>query len=65
MGIVMVVDSRNRRLCLFTQERKFVCKVGLRPEARRPSGLVLDSKNRELYGLDLLGKDAMTKYSIK
>ena len=61
----MVVDSRNHRLCLFTQERKFLCKVSLWPEEGRPSGLLLDSKNRELYVLNLLGKDAMTKYIIK
>jgi len=65
VGNIMVADSRNHRLCLFTKEGKFLCKVGLRPEARRPSGLVLDSKNRELYLLNLHGKDAMTKYIIK
>ena len=65
MGNMMVADSRNHRLCLFTQEGKFVCNVSLNPETRRPSGLVLDIGNRELYVLNLQGKDAMTKYRIK
>jgi len=61
-GNIVVADSRNHRLCLFTNTGKFLCKVGLSPEASRPSGVVLDSKNKELYVLNLWGKNAMIKY---
>ena len=64
-GNIVVADSRNHRLCLFTNKGKFLCKVGLSPEASRPSGVVLDSENRELYVLNLWGKNAMIKYRIK
>ena len=62
---MIVADSKNHRLCLFDVEGNFLGNVHLRPEARRPSGVVLDIKNRELYVLTLNGKVAMTKYSIK
>ena len=57
-------DSRNHRLCLYTQEGKFLCKVKVTPETRKPSGVVLDAENRELYVLNLHGREAMTKYKI-
>ena len=50
--------------CLIWREI-FLGNVHLRPEARRPSGVVLDIKNRELYMLTLHGKVAMTMYRIK
>ena len=61
----VVADSRNHRLCLYSQAGKFLCKVKLTPETRRPSGVVLDTENRELYVLNLHGREAMTKYKIK
>ena len=64
-GNMVVADSRNHRLCLYSQEGKFLCKVKLSPETRRPSGVVLDTENRELYVLNLHGREAMTKYKIK
>jgi len=64
VGNMLVADSRNHRLCLYTPEGKFLCKVKLTPEARRPSGVVLDVENRELYVLNLHGREAMTKYKI-
>ena len=42
--------------CVSTH-RKFLCKVKLTPEARRPSGVVLDTENRELYVLNLHGRE--------
>jgi len=64
VGNIVVADSRNHRLCVYSQEGKFLCKVKLTPEARRPSGVVLDAENRELYVLNLHGREAMTKYKI-
>ena len=60
-----VAYSKNPRLCLSDVEGNFLGNVHLRQEARRPSGVVLDIKNRELYMLTLHGKVAMTKYRIK
>eukprot|EP00092_Neocalanus_flemingeri_P030596 GFUD01033220.1.p1 GENE.GFUD01033220.1~~GFUD01033220.1.p1 ORF type:complete len:644 (+),score=221.26 GFUD01033220.1:60-1991(+) len=65
VGNMVVADSRNHRLCLFNQEGKFVCNLSLSPETRRPSGVVLDKAKRELYVLNLQGREAMTKYKIK
>ena len=65
VGNMVVADSRNHRLCLFTQEGKFVCSLSLSPDTRRPSGVVLDIENRELYVLNLQGRDAMTKYKLQ
>jgi len=65
VGNMVVADSRNHRLCLFNQDGKFVSNVSLNPETRRPSGVVLDNYNRELYVLNLQGKDAMIKYRLK
>ena len=65
VGNMVVADSRNHRLCLYSQEGKFLCKVKLSPETRRPSGVVLDTENRELYILNLHGREAITKYKIK
>ena len=62
---MIVADSRNHRLCVFNMNGKFVCKVSLSPEARRPSGVVLDKETRELYVLTLQGRFAMTKYKLK
>ena len=64
VGNIVVADSRNHRLCLYTQEGTFLCKVKVTPETRKPSGVVLDAENRELYVLNLHGREAMTKYKI-
>ena len=64
MGNMIVADSKNHRLCLFNTEGYFVCNVSLVPEIRRPSGVVVDRENRELYVLTLQGRVAMTKYKL-
>ena len=64
MGNMIVADSKNHRLCLFNTEGHFVCNVSLVPEIRRPSGVVVDRENRELYVLTLQGRVAMTKYKL-
>jgi len=63
-GNMIIADSRNHRLCLFSKYGKFICNLHLKPEARRPSGVVLDRENKELYVLLLQGKSAMIKYKL-
>jgi len=65
VGNMIVADSKNHRLCLYDMEGKFICNLTLSPEARRPSGVVLDMENKELYVLTLQGRVAMTKYKLK
>jgi len=65
VGNMIVADSKNHRLCLYDMEGKFICNLTLSPEARRPSGVVLDKENKELYVLTLQGRVAMTKYKLK
>jgi len=64
-GNMIVADSKNHRLCVFSAEGKFVCHVSLSPETRRPSGVALDKERKELFVLNLQGKAAMTKYKLK
>lgn len=63
-GNMIIADSRNHRLCLFSKYGQFICNLDLKPEARRPSGVVLDRENKELYVLLLHGKAAMIKYKL-
>jgi len=65
VGNIIVADSKNHRLCVFSAEGKFVCHVSLSPETRRPSGVALDKERKELFVLNLQGKAAMTKYKLK
>ena len=65
VGTMIVADSRNHRLCVFSREGKFVCTVSLSPDTRRPSGVALDIEKKELFVLNLHGKCAMTKYRLK
>jgi len=65
VGNMIVADSKNHRLCVFSAEGKFVCHVSLSPETRRPSGVALDKERRELFVLNLQGKAALTKYRLK
>merc|ERR1712096_294500 len=65
VGNMIVADSKNHRLCLYDMEGKFICNLSLSTEARRPSGVVLDKENKELYVLTLQGRVAMTKYKLK
>ena len=64
-GNMVVADSKNHRVCLFTKEGKFVSNLKLSPKVRRPSGLLLDRVNKELYVLNLNGKIALIKYSLQ
>jgi len=65
VGNIIVADSKNHRLCVFSSDGKFVCDVKLSPPTRRPSGVVLDKESKDLYVLNLQGKLAMTKYRLK
>ena len=64
-GNMVVADSRNHRVCLFTKEGKFVSNLNLSPKVMRPSGLLLDRVNKELYVLNINGKIALIKYSLQ
>ena len=63
-GNMIIADSRNHRLCLFSYAGKFICTLDLNPEAKRPSGIVLDREQKELYVLFLHGSAAMVKYKL-
>jgi len=64
-GNIIVADSKNHRLCVFSSEGKYVCDVKLSPPTRRPSGVVLDKESKDIFVLNLQGKLAMTKYRLK
>jgi len=64
-GNIIVADSKNHRLCVFSSDGKFVCDVKLSPPTRRPSGVVLDKGTKDIFVLNLQGKLAMTKYRLK
>jgi len=64
-GNIIVADSKNHRLCVFSGDGKFMSNVSLSPDTRRPSGVVLDKVKKELFVLNLQGKFAMTKYKLK
>jgi len=64
-GNIIVADSKNHRLCVFSSEGKYVCDVKLSPPTRRPSGVVLDKGTKDIFVLNLQGKLAMTKYRLK
>ena len=64
-GNIIVADSKNHRLCVFSGDGKFMSNVSLSPDTRRPSGVVLDKVKKELFVLNLQGKYAMTKYKLK
>jgi len=64
-GNIIVADSKNHRLCVFSSDGKFVCDVKLSPPTRRPSGVVLDKGSKDIFVLNLQGKLAMTKYRLK
>jgi len=65
VGNIIVADSKNHRLCVFSGDGKFMSNVSLSPDTRRPSGVVLDKVKKELFVLNLQGKYAMTKYKLK
>lgn len=64
-GNMVVADSRNHRVCIYTKEGSFVSDLHLQPPVRRPSGLLLDRERKELYVLNLSGQLAMVKYSLQ
>jgi len=65
VGNIIVADSKNHRLCLYSAEGKFVCNLSLSPDTRRPSGVALDKEQKDIYVLNLQGRAAMTKYRLK
>jgi len=65
LGNMLVADSRNHRVCVYSKDGVWVGDVKLSPEARRPSGLVFDEKNKHLYLLNLQGEHALVRWSLK
>jgi len=65
VGNIIVADSKNHRLCVFSRDGKFVCDVKLSPPTRRPSGVVLVKETKDIFVLNLQGKLALTKYRLK
>lgn len=63
-GNMLVADSRNHRLCLFSPTGRFLGAPRL-AEVRRPSGLALCPATRALYVLNLAGSKALVKYQLK
>ena len=63
LGNMVVADSRNHRLCVFSPQGKFLGQPKL-PEVRRPSGLVLGHNTRDLFVLNLSGQHALVKYKL-
>ena len=64
-GNVVVADSKNHRLCLYTKEGEYVQNLELSPNVMKPSGFLLDRVNKEMYVLNLNGPRAMIKYSLQ
>jgi len=64
VGGMVIADSKNHRVCLYSHNGSFVTVVPLDPSVRRPSGLLVDAEKRELYVLCLSGHFALIKYSL-
>jgi len=65
VGNMIVADSRNHRVCLHDKVGKFLKVVTLNPPVRRPSGLLLDPENGDLYVLNLQGEHAVVRYRLQ
>ena len=65
LGNMLVADSKNHRVCLYSRTNKFLGELRLVPGARRPSGLLLDRDNGDLYLLNLGGGQAVVRYSLQ
>jgi len=63
-GNMIVADSKNHRICLFDKDGQYKCNLSLNPDVRRPSGVVLDERNKELFVLTLHGRTALTKFML-
>ena len=53
VGNMLVADSKNHRLCLHDSNGRFLTEVKLDPSPKRPSGLLLDQENGDIYLLNL------------
>jgi tripartite motif-containing protein 71 len=62
-GNMVVADSKNHRLCVFSARGVFLGQPRL-PEVRRPSGLLLDTSTKHLFVLNLSGQTALVKYKL-
>ena len=64
-GNMVVADSRNHRVSLYSKDGRFVSHLRLNPPVKRPSGLLLDRDRKELYILNLAGNKALVKYNFQ
>jgi len=62
-GNMIVADSRNHRLQIWSSKNEYVGDVKVDTPLKRPSGIYLDKKYRELYVLNYWG-NSMVKYRI-
>ena len=63
-GNILMADSKKHRLCVINQEGEMVGQLRLRPEVKRPSGLLYDRNTGDLFVLNLHGNPALVNYSL-
>jgi hypothetical protein len=63
VGNMVVADSKNHRLCVYSAQGSFLRQLHL-PDVRRPSGLLLLPHSRSLFVLNLGGLQALVKYRL-
>lgn len=64
VGNMVVADSRNHRISVWSKDGRFISNLHLKPSVRRPSGIYLDRYRRHLYVLNLGGSLACVKYDL-
>jgi len=64
-GNIIIADSKNKRLSLYSSEQEFVCNLKLDPPTRRPSDICISSDKSALLVLNLQGAKTMVRYSLK
>jgi len=63
-GGLLVADSRNHKIRIFSADGRFLSNLALAPPVKRPSGVLLDVKRRHLYVLNLWGRESLVKYDL-
>jgi len=63
-GGLLVADSRNHKIRIFSADGRFLSNLALAPPVKRPSGVLLDVKRRHFYVLNLWGRESLVKYDL-